>query len=199
MRRQPQRRKPRKDRRFKCALQTSVSLGGSCPHLSAQKETSKQYKILPPSSSSPTPLVCPSTCLLPLPGRATAPRTTPAVNKIKYTWRTPPEGERGEHWISPTASCDGRSAATWRALGPKRSASDRPDQQWWCRVPSETGNGEVLCTDPSNSLAAQNATAPVETTHRPLCGRPCQLHSRAMMVAFAPSVAHLPSGPSPGN
>ena len=81
------------------------------------------------------PSLCPSTCLLSLPGRATASRPTPAVNKIKYTWRTPPEGERGGHWISPTASCDGRSAATWRALGPKRSASDRPDQQWWRRVP----------------------------------------------------------------
>ena len=81
------------------------------------------------------PSLCPSTCLLSLPGRATASRPTPAVNKIKYTWRTPPEGERGEHLISPTASCNGRSAATWRALGPKRSASDRPDQQWWRRVP----------------------------------------------------------------
>ena len=40
---------------------------------------------------------------------------------------------------------------------------------------------------------------PVETTHRPLCGRLRQLHNRAMMTVFAPSVAHLPSGPSPGN
>ena len=39
----------------------------------------------------------------------------------------------------------------------------------------------------------------VGTTHRPLCSRYNLLHSRATMTVFAPSVAHLPSGPSPGN
>ena len=46
----------------------------------------------PPSFQPPSypSLVCPSTRLLSLTGRATASSTTPAVTKIKHTWRTPP-------------------------------------------------------------------------------------------------------------
>ena len=48
-------------------------------------------------------------------------------------------------------------------------------------------------------LATQPADNAVAAVHRPLRGRLRQLHSRAMMTASAPSVAHLLSGPSPGN
>ena len=49
------------------------------------------------------------------------------------------------------------------------------------------------------ALATQPAINAVETTHRPLCSRHDHLCSRAKMIASAPSVAHLFSGPSPGN
>ena len=55
--------------------------------------------------------------------------------------------------------------------GRARGALDLTNGQWWRRVPSETGKGDVPSTDPSNWFAAQNATTPAETTHRPLCSR----------------------------
>jgi len=106
-----------------------------------------------------------------LTGRATASSTTPAVTKIKDTPCTPSGGERGGHWISPTASGGVE-----------------------CR--SETGNGEVPCTeDPSTRPAAQNATAPAATTHRPLRSRHAYCAAEPRWSSSRPQ---CPSPPSPG-
>ena len=64
-----------------------------------------------------------------LTGCATASRTTttPEVNKIKDTWRTPSGGERGGHWISPKASGDDSSAAAQQAMPTvQQNHDDRP-------------------------------------------------------------------------
>ena len=61
------------------------------------------------------------------------------------------------------------------------------------------GRSARIVSDAGLTRAGGSHLRPVETTHRPLCGRLRQLHNRAMMTVFAPSVAHLPSGPSPGN
>ena len=83
------------------------------------------------------PSLCPSTCLLSLPGRATASRPTPAVNKIKDTWRTPPRGRaRGalDLTYGQQRRLIGRCAAgiTYCATEPRWSPL-RPRMQSWHR------------------------------------------------------------------
>jgi hypothetical protein len=90
--------------------------------LEKAKPPSTPFPFLEPQSFptlSHLLLSLPEHVMLSLAGRATASCTTPAVTKIKDTPCTPSGGERGGHWISPTASGD--DAAT--VGGPARRAS----------------------------------------------------------------------------